>query len=167
MKHDSKKEFMDAYEKYADAIYRHCFFRVYSKGKAEELVQETFMKAWQYLAEGKKVDNMKAFLYHIATNLIIDESRKKKEESLDVLLAISDAFEPSLDGRRVIEQSALMHEIRTVIEKLPQEYKEVVIMRYIDDLDPREIAEALGISANNVSVRLHRALVIIQKLFHK
>ncbi len=158
---------MDAYEKYADAIYRHCFFRVYSKGKAEELVQETFMKAWQYLAEGKKVDNMKAFLYHIATNLIIDESRKKKEESLDVLLAISDAFEPSLDGRRVIEQSALMHEIRTVIEKLPQEYKEVVIMRYIDDLDPREIAEALGISANNVSVRLHRALVIIQKLFHK
>jgi len=74
-----EKEFLDAYEKYADAIYRHCYFRVYNKELAEDLTQETFIKTWKYIVEGKEVKNIKSFLYRVAVNLIIDNSRKKKK----------------------------------------------------------------------------------------
>ena len=83
MRNTTNDTFLTAYDKYADAIYRHCFFRVFSKEKAEELTQETFMRTWQYLEDGKEVLNLRAFLYRVANNLIIDHSRKKKEERLD------------------------------------------------------------------------------------
>ncbi|MBX4200907.1 RNA polymerase sigma factor, partial [Candidatus Parcubacteria bacterium] len=78
-----QQEFLDAYKQHADAIYRHCYFRVYNKDLAEDLTQETFIKTWKYIVEGKKVDNIKAFLYRVAVNLIIDHSRKKKALALD------------------------------------------------------------------------------------
>src|SRR3989344_3747748 len=98
---EKKKTILDAYEGLGDALYRHCFFRVFNKSRAEELVQETFLRAWQYINEVKDVEHMRAFLYRIANNLIIDNYRKKKEESLDVLLAESHAYEPSGDGKAV------------------------------------------------------------------
>src|SRR5579863_136343 len=72
-----EKEFLEAYQHYADAIYRHCYFRVYNKELAEDLTQETFIKTWKYITEGKEIKNLKAFLYKVAVNLIIDNSRKK------------------------------------------------------------------------------------------
>src|SRR3989344_7747615 len=73
----SEKEFLDAYEQHADAIYRHCYFRVYNEDLAKDLSQETFIKTWKYVTEVKEIKNIKAFLYRVAVNLIIDNSRKK------------------------------------------------------------------------------------------
>src|SRR3990167_9783866 len=84
LSHSKKeKEFLDAYQQYVDAIYRHCYFRVYNKDLAEDLTQETFIKTWKYIAEGKEIKNIKAFLYRVAVNLIIDNSRKKIALVLD------------------------------------------------------------------------------------
>jgi RNA polymerase sigma factor (sigma-70 family) len=153
-----KTEFMDAYEAYAQAIYKHCFFRVYSQTRAEELVQETFMRVWQYLSQGKIVDNMRAFLYRVANNLIIDESRKKKEESLEILMEKSPAFEPSYEGHKTIQQDLLVKEVIGKMKDLPADYREILILRYVDDLDPKEIAQILDTNANNVSVKINRAV---------
>ena len=71
MKSDLQEGFLNAYDAYADAIYRHCFFRVFSKERAEELAQETFMKTWEYVARGNVIENYKAFLYRVTNNLII------------------------------------------------------------------------------------------------
>jgi RNA polymerase sigma-70 factor (ECF subfamily) len=95
----NRQQFLAAYDNYADAIYRHCFYRVFSKPLAEELTQDTFMKTWKYLEGGKQVENLRAFLYRVANNLIIDHSRKKKEERLDALLEKSADLEPAYDGR--------------------------------------------------------------------
>ena len=65
-----EQEFLDAYKQYADSIYRHCYFRVYNKELAEDLTQETFIKTWKYIAQGKEIKNIKAFLYRVAVNLI-------------------------------------------------------------------------------------------------
>lgn len=158
MKKITETEFLKAYEDYADAIYRHCFFRVFSKPLAEELTQETFMKTWQYLAKGEKVDNLRAFLYRVANNLIIDYSRKKKEERLDALLETTPEIEPSYDVRGELEEKEFAEEVIATMENLREDEKKILMMRYLDELELKEIAEALNITINNVSVRLNRAM---------
>src|SRR3989344_1300500 len=165
MNNVERKNFLEAYEKYADAIYRYCFFRVYSRERAEELMQETFMKASQYICEGKEVENMKAFAYKVATNLIIDHSRKKKEESLDAALEKSDAKEPSYDGAREIEIGATIKEIIREMECLEADDRELLTLRFLQDLDPKDIADILGITANNASVKINRALAKLRERF--
>lgn len=153
---DPNQLLSDAYEQYADAIFRHCYFRVFSRERGKELMQETFLRTWQYLSEGKTVDNMRAFLYRIANNLIIDESRKKRESSLEALQEAG--FDPpGEDGN--VKASKLLEEQRILetLAKLDPPYREVFVMRHIDGLKPAEIASMLGESANTISVRLHRA----------
>lgn len=164
---EKERQFLEAYDKYADAIYRHCFFRVFRKGRAEELVQETFMRSWEYLVEGKRIENFRAFLYRVANNLLIDESRKKKEESLDQLLENDAAAEPSYGGHKDAERQILLKEVVSEMQGLPHEEREILVMRYVDDLDPKEIAEILEITPNNASVKISRAMKALKDGFHK
>jgi RNA polymerase sigma-70 factor (ECF subfamily) len=166
MTQEIQQQFLQAYDNYSEAIYRHCFFRVYNKTRAEELVQETYMRVWQYLMQGKKVENLRAFLYRVANNLIIDESRKRKEESLEVLMEKSPAFEPSYEGHKTIEKKLLYTQVVEGMQYLPPDYKEILTLRYIDDLDPKEIAEILETNANNVSVKINRAVKALKVKLH-
>ncbi len=167
MRQDNQKKFLAAYDQYADAIYRHCFFRVYSKARAQELMQETFMKAWQYERAGQTIENLRAFLYQIATNLIIDESRKKKEESLEMLLQNAPGAEPATDSRPNIEHDILIKDIKVQMERLPEEARDILTLRFIDDLEPKEIALILKISANHASVKINRALQLLRDQIEK
>ena len=149
--------FLTAYEAHADAIFRHCYFRVFSRELAREMTQDVFMRTWEYLAQGKSIGNIRAFLYRVATNLVIDESRKKKEVSLGALQ------EKGFDAPDS-QSSARTHRMldgkfaKEVLATLDPTYRDVVRMRYVDDLMPKEIAEVLGESENVVSVRIHRGL---------
>jgi len=160
-----QKQFLSAYDEYSQAIYRHCFFRVYNKTRAEELVQEAYMRVWQYLSQGKEIENMRAFLYRVANNLIIDDSRKKKEESLEVLMEKSPACEPSHEGHKTMEKNLLFKEVIEGMEDLPPDYKEILTLRYVQDLDPKEIAKILNTNANNVSVKINRAVKALKVQF--
>src|SRR3989344_3571626 len=83
-----------AHNDYEKGLNAHAFFKVHDHAMGEDLVQDTFMKTWAYLVKGGKIDVMKAFLYHVLNNLIIDEYRKHKTTSLDALLV--KGFEPSM-----------------------------------------------------------------------
>jgi RNA polymerase sigma-70 factor (ECF subfamily) len=163
MKEQTRQAFLAAYDEHADAIYRHIFFRLLSKDKAEELSQETFLKTWQYLESGKEVDNLRPFLYRVATNLVIDYVRKKKEASLDAALEVNPADEPIGSDERDVERHALLSQVKGALTELAQEERDLITMRYIDDLDPKEIAELLGITPNHVSVKLNRAVAKLKK----
>jgi len=158
MTDEIQQQFLSAHENYSAAIYRHCFFRVYTKTRAEELVQETYARVWQYLMQGKTVDNIRAFLYRVANNLIIDDSRKRKEESLELLMEKSPGFEPFHDGHKTMEKQVLFNEVVESMDNLPVDYKDILMLRYVNDLDPKEIAEILNTNANNVSVKINRAV---------
>ncbi len=164
-----ERAFLDAYDRYADALYRHCTFRVFSKEFARELVQETFMKTWGYLAGGKRIENLRAFLYRTAHNLIIDASRRKREQSLEAMREghgdEERPFEPGDAGAQAhdIERRADIGKIFATLKNLPEEIRTTLTLRYVDDLEPREIADILGISANAASVRIHRALETLKK----
>lgn len=152
---ETHKEFLAAYDQFADAIFRHCYFRVFNRDRAKDLMQETFTRAWEYLAEGKRVDNLRAFLYRVATNLIIDEARKKKAVSLETLA--EEGFDPPAEDGRLIEGIDARLILRFLKEIEPA-YREVVAMRYLEGLSPKEIAEALNENENAVSVRIHRGI---------
>ena len=160
---DKKNKFLEAYDAYSDALYRHCFFRTFSRERAEELVQETFLKTWEYVSQDKEIANIRAFLYRVALNLIIDDSRKKKEVSLDALLAGSKNFQPPNNSHRIMEIQALFGEAMKGLKLLEEEDRNIIILRYVDDLGPGEIAEILGTNANVVSVRINRALEKLKK----
>lgn len=149
-------EFIKAYDDYADAIFRYCLFRVFDREAASDLVQETFMKTWEYLASGRQVDNLRAFLYKVANNMVIDLSRKKKSLSLDEMS--EHGFAPSLDDRPIVEQNIDLGILLKSLEKVDDKYREAVLLRYVEDLSPREIAQICGETANNISVRIHRGL---------
>lgn len=165
MNEHKKNEFIRAYDEYSNAIYRYCFFRVYSKQQAEEIMQDAFMKTWQYIADGKEIENIRAFLYRVAGNLIIDSIRKHKESSLDELMEESNAFEPSSENENDAENKILFKEIKEQLSTLKKEEQTIIIMRHVEGFSPQEIAETLGTNANNISVKLNRAVKKLKKKF--
>ena len=151
-----EQEFETAYNEYSDAIFRHCYFRIFDRERGKELMQETFMKTWTFVQQGKKVDNMRAFLYRVANNLIVDEVRKKKEASLDAMQA--GGWDPGYDQTPDMQKRIEQGRILSTLKHMDEGYREVLVMRYIDGLPPADIAGILGESANTVSVRLHRGI---------
>lgn len=144
---------MQAYEAFSDAIFRHCYFRIFNRERAKELMQETFMRTWKELAGGKSIENLRAFLYRVANNLIIDEARKKKEISLEKMQEEGFDLAGRDRGQAIEAGEALL-----LARRLDSKYRNAVLMRYIDDFSPKEIAEIVGESENTVSVRIHRGL---------
>ena len=159
---DVKEKFLQAYDNYADALFRHSYFRLYNRELAKDLVQETFYKTWSWLAQGKEIKNLRAFLYRVLHNLIIDEVRKKRPLSLDELLA--SGWQAPADNQPTPEQAIDRQTISRLLDQLEETSREVVVMRFIDGLKPKEIANILEVSANVVSVRLNRALKQLRQL---
>ena len=162
---ENSEQFLRIYDEFADAIFRHCYLRVSDRERAKELAQETFIRAWKYLSEGKKVDQMRALLYRMANNLIIDDYRKKKEASLEALQ--EGGFEPSHNPETKLHNIIEGKKIAEMLQKIESPYREAVMMRYIDDLNPKEIAEATGETQNVISVRINRGLSKLRQLLHE
>ena len=157
-----QKQFIAAYDEFADSIFRHCYFRVSDREIAKDLAQETFTKTWDYLVRGGTIQNIKAFLYRTAHNLIIDHYRRKKTDSLDALM--EDGFEPKDVGESPLQYSE-RKEVIAVLEQMDSEYRNVLTMRYLEELSPKEIAEITGEKENTISVRIHRGLKKLKEQF--
>jgi len=127
------------------------------------LVQETFSRFWLYLSEGKEVENSRAFLYRIATNLIIDESRKKRPISLDYLRE-EEGFDPKVDSHKATEAIIDLKDALKLFQELPEKYRDILVMRFVDELSPKEIAEITGLSENAVSVRVNRGMKKVREI---
>ncbi len=164
-------DYLEAFEAYADALFRHAFFRLSNRERAEELTQDAFLKTWDFLQGGGDVRDFKSFLYRILNNLIIDEYRKRKSSSLDEILEDDmGAFEARMaEGGRSeteteLDEKILGTRIRERLQELPTMYREAVTMRFVDELSPKEIAELLGESENVISVRIHRGITKLRAL---
>ena len=71
--HESR--FLNAFEEYSDALFRHASIRISDREKAIDLVHDTFTKVWSYGRDGHKIDSYRSFLYKVLNNLIIDENK--------------------------------------------------------------------------------------------
>lgn len=163
---DRTTQFANIFEAHSDELFRHAFLRLSDRERALDLTQETFLKAWNYVAGGGDVRQYRSFLYRILNNLIIDEYRKKKTQSLDAMLEneeTSTAVEAELlrDSTDELEAAVVRFDSARAVAALAdlsEAYRSVLVLRYIDGLTPKEIAESLGESENTVSVRIHRGI---------
>lgn len=155
--------FLDLYETFADPLFRHAYFRVSDREIARDIAQESFLRMWEYLAAGNVVDNPKAFLFRIAGNLVIDHYRKKKSSSLEILQ--EDGFDPAGDDAETITDAAEGKKMIARLKELPEKDRDVLMMRYVEDLSIGEIASISGESANSISVRIHRATKRLKEVF--
>ena len=158
-----EQQFVLVYDELSEKLFRHCYFRLYDREKAKEVSQETFCRAWKYIVEGKKIDNLRAFLYQIAHNLIVDTAMKKKTSSLDELSEIG--FDPGVDDTKNLEEKIDGRDLIENLKKLEPDQKQVILMKYVDELTTDEIALAIGQTKNAVYVRLHRAVKQAKKIF--
>lgn len=164
--HELEKLFLEAYDKHSDEIFRHVFFRVHDRDRAKDLVQETFTRTWEYLRSGKEVEYIRAFLYRVANNLVIDHSRVSgRTTSLEMALEEGMQFgdETEVESH---EFSADARMLVKYIDELEPMYREVIILRYLQDLSVKDIAHQLGEKETNVSVRIHRAIEKLRTLCH-
>ncbi|MEX1027360.1 MAG: RNA polymerase sigma factor [Candidatus Paceibacterota bacterium] len=158
-----QRTFSRLYDEYSDAIFRHCYFRISNRERAIDLMQETFMRTWRFVVKGGEIEHPRAFLYRVANNLVINEyERRKRSSSLDVLEE-NTGFQPSTDEH---EETVARLDVEILVghlAKLNDSYRTVILMRYVDGLSIKDIAEALEESENNISVRVHRALIRLRK----
>jgi RNA polymerase sigma-70 factor, ECF subfamily len=153
----------ELYDLYADRIRKFLFFKLPRKEDAEDLLHETFLRAWEYMTSSL-VEDVGALLFRIARNLIADFYRKKKPEALTEALeaSLSDstnlehATDTQLESERALE----------VLKGMKDEYQEVLAMRYLSEMEIDEIAMALTKTPNNIRVLLHRAKAAMKKLLH-
>src|SRR3989344_4729797 len=106
---EEKDRFVEGYNQWSDDLFRYAFFKVSNRELALDLIQDTFTKTWEYIYSGKKIDNLRAFLYKTLKNLIIDSYRKKTSESLDNLL--EEGFDYGYDDRDKIEVNLMGKEL--------------------------------------------------------
>jgi len=164
-----EENFLEAFSEYNDALFRHALLRLSDRERAIDAVHDTYTKVWTYLRNGHVIDSYRPFLYKVLNNLIIDEYRKQREQSLDALLSQEGVDEGSFDELHESTFEALAATIDgkkafTLLKKMPDVYREVIILRFVDGLGPKEISELIEESENVVSVRLHRGLQQLRDL---
>lgn len=161
---ERQAELTTAHKNYGKGLHSHAFFKVHNRAMGEDMVQDTFMKTWKYLVKGGKIDVMKSFLYHILNNLIVDEYRKRKTSSLDVIL--EKGYEPSEDTTERLMNALDGRTAILLIQRLPKKYQKVMRMRYVQDLSLKEMSLTTGQSKNTIAVQLHRGLAKLKLLYN-
>ncbi len=153
--------FGEIYDAYVKQIYRFIYFKVPSAEQAEDLTSDAFLKAWHYLKEKKDVPNLQALLYSVARSVVIDWYRANAAERAHVSLDDASADDIADAGdEKIVHDIEVKFDTSLVLEKLrglKDEYREVVILKYLDELTTGEIAAVLGKTPANVRVLVHRA----------
>ncbi|MSR71693.1 MAG: RNA polymerase sigma factor [Candidatus Taylorbacteria bacterium] len=166
MDHHKEAQFLDAYKEHTDALFRYCYFKTLNRDEAKDMLQDTFIKTWQYIQGGGEVLNIKAFLYRTAHNIVVDHYRKKKSVSLDELF--EEGFDTSHDTPTVqdLENQIDGAEAMKLLDKIPKQYRDLIFMKYVEELSIKEIAEILDEPANNISVKIHRAIEKLKEIYN-
>jgi RNA polymerase sigma-70 factor (ECF subfamily) len=170
LKKKDKDAFIEAYDLYVNDIHRFVYFKIGNKEEANDLTSIIFLKTWEYIKNNSLTDSktLRALLYKVARTSIIDYYRQNQTvSSLDDENHPIDVID---DSQSVIEQINLNSDLEIIRKKLPElkmEYREVIIMRFINDLEMEEIAEVTGKTKGNVRVLLFRALKALRELIEE
>ena len=162
---DYNATFTDVYRAYQTKLGAYALSKTNNPTLSNDLVQDTFTKTWKYLVKNGEIENIRALLYHILKQLIIDEYRKlnNKATSLDYLL--EKGFEPSKDDYERIIDISDGKRIAQLISRLPEKYQIMIHMRYVQELSMQEMCLLTGQSPNTVAVQCHRGLEKLKTIY--
>jgi len=153
---DPRKDFSEIYDKYIEKIYRFIFLKVNSQDIAEDLTSETFLRVFESF-KTNNIENPQAFLYRVARNLVTDHYREKGRTQV-----VSADYVSVVDPEENLEKKAIlnsdMEQVRFALSSLKEDYQNVIVWHYLDDLPIIEVARMLDRSEEATRVLLHRAL---------
>lgn len=165
-------EFHDLMRPYERSVYIMALSLLHNEADAEDAAQEAFLKAFRNLGRFRGDSKFSTWLISIVLNEARSRLRSRKTvrmEFLDDLPEGQESVTPALlrDWREIPSEALERHEIRHMLQQaitdLPLIYREVFLLRDVEELSVNESAEALGISIASVKVRLHRARLMMQK----
>jgi len=165
LKSHDKEAFIRVYDENVSDIYRFVYF----KDEAHDLTSAVFLKAWNHIQTNslENAKTLRALLYKVARNIIIDYYRDRSGRqslSLDDEAKRIDVADESQDQAGQADQAADLELIRKKLPLLKEEYREVIIMRFVNDLSLEEMADISGKNKGNIRVLLHRALKALKEL---
>lgn len=158
--------FGELYEKVAPSIYRYLRFRLPDEQVTQDLTQEVFEKILRYHQGGGRVQDFRLFAFTTARHLMADFYAKRargQSVSLEVVIEKNPSAEPASAGE--IESKTEWALLREVIRSLPDEEKDLVILRFIEGLSYYEISQIMEKTESSIRVQLHRLRKLIKTIF--
>jgi RNA polymerase sigma-70 factor, ECF subfamily len=159
---DIQNKFSQIYDQYVTKIYRFIYLKVSSQELAEDLSSEVFMKTWETYREQirnpkSEIRNIQAYLYQVARNIVADHYRTRKIK----IVSVEETIELTDEADSLQDQAVLnleMDRIQKALATIQDDYQNLIIWRYLDELSVPEIMQITGKSEDNVRVGIHRAL---------
>lgn len=159
--------------RYRDVVFSYLIYTLKNQEKAEDAFQDVFMKVVVYLNSGRYQSNGKFYgwLMRIVHNLIIDQYRRSQsdatvisndESEVDLFNAPSMAVNENREQEMIDQQT--LDEVKHLITLLPEAQREVLLMRYYEDLSFKEIAEKTNCSINTALGRMRYAIINLKKM---
>ncbi|MCJ8008743.1 RNA polymerase sigma factor SigW [Lederbergia wuyishanensis] len=166
-----QEAFGEIVELFKDKVFQLCYRMLGNRHEAEDIAQEAFVRAYVNIHSFNQSRKFSTWLYRIATNLCIDRIRKKKPDYfLDAELAGTEGLtmysQIAAEGKSPdseVETMELQEIVQREILRLPDKYRVVIVLRYIDDLSLNEISEVLEMPLGTVKTRIHRAREALRK----
>ncbi len=172
---NDKDAFGKIYDQYVKKIYRFVFFKVPTKEQAEDLTHETFVNLLTHIQTNERqIENLQAFIYKIARNLIAEyyQAQHRFENQTEELLP-----DDKMGGQEVVDEIDLVGEldknidiekVLVAIQKINNEdYREIILLRYVEDMDFDEIGTVMNRGSGTLRVLLHRAMHELKKILLK
>ncbi|MHC4738041.1 MAG: RNA polymerase sigma factor [Planctomycetota bacterium] len=176
---DNRSKFDDIYDKFHEKIAGY-LERMVGREESEDLTQEVFIKIDKGLKEFKGDSTLSTWIYRISTNTALDRIRSRSFQNKSHEVTINElGNELNNEGANLqIEQTSLSAEreairnemndcIREFVDRLPIDYRTIIILSEIKDLKNREIADILGVSLDTAKIRLHRARARLKEIFEE
>lgn len=154
-------------------IYSFIYSKVFDRDITEDVFQDTFIKVIRTLKLGKYNEEGKflPWVMRIAHNLVIDHFRKNNRmpkfdnsNDFNIFSVLSDS---SLNAEKAIIKDQVEEDLRKLINELPEDQKEVLVMRMYNDMSFKEISESTGVSINTALGRMRYALINLRKVIEK
>jgi RNA polymerase sigma-70 factor (ECF subfamily) len=153
---------------YRDRIHRYILGMVRDAGEAEDLTQETFLRAYRSEATMREPNAARGWLYRVATNLCLDQLRKRTPQiSLDDAEAagrINQAVTAGPSAQEMTERKETSVCVQRCLDFLSDSYRAVILLHDANGLTSAQIAELLGVEPGAVKIRLHRARLKLHQL---
>lgn len=150
------------YDHYQPKIYRFVLIKIGRCEDAEDITHQVFLNAWQNISNYKDLGfPFSSWLYRIAKNQVIDKYRTKKQE-VDLESVDEEIFADSGIGEN-IEIKIRLERVMKEMKNLKQDYQDVLIMRFVEDLSIKEVAAAVEKSEGAVKLMQHRAIKELKK----
>ncbi|MBI3984528.1 MAG: sigma-70 family RNA polymerase sigma factor [Candidatus Levybacteria bacterium] len=156
----SQLTFESLYLKYSDRIYRYVYLNLNDPYLSEDITSEVFLRVWKRWSKIRQ-DFIQALLYKIARNIIVDHYRKKKNKrQISLEESVERGIEPFYEQEFIekIHKDNNIQRLNAQIKLLPANLRDVLILRFVDDLSAKEVGEIMKISEVNVRVLQYRAI---------